>query len=141
MNTIKSFLINHDNHPEGIYLSHVENNIYTYDLRFKQPNQGDYLSTASAHTIEHIFATVIRNGQIKDKVLYFGPMGCRTGFYLLLLGVDYDEAKNEIIRVLKECLNVNEIPGSKRQECGNYLDHDLQGAKKEIEIFLAKIES
>ena len=75
METIKSFLINHDAHPEGVYLSHAEHNIYTYDLRFKKPNAGDFLTTAAAHTVEHLSATVIRNSAVKDKVVYFGPMG------------------------------------------------------------------
>lgn len=139
MKTIQSFLINHDQHPEDIYLSHVEHNIYTYDLRFKKPNDGDFLTTAAAHTIEHIFATVIRNGQMKDKVVYFGPMGCRTGFYLLLLGVEPEEARSEIIKDLRLCLDFEEVPGSHRQECGNYLDHDLSGAKDEIQKYLTKI--
>ncbi|MDY3095156.1 MAG: S-ribosylhomocysteine lyase, partial [Eubacteriales bacterium] len=96
METIKSFLINHDAHPEGVYLSHAEHNIYTYDLRFKKPNAGDFLTTAAAHTVEHLFATVIRNSAVKDKVVYFGPMGCRTGFYLLMRSQNHERALEKV---------------------------------------------
>lgn len=136
MEKIKSFTIDHDNHGVGFYLSGESHGIYTYDLRFKKPNGGDYLSTASAHTIEHMFATVIRNGEIKDKVVYFGPMGCRTGFYLLLTDVTYDDAMVNTIKCMKECLTLNEVPGSEKSECGNYLDHSLNGAKQEISAYL-----
>lgn len=139
METIKSFLINHDAHPEGVYLSHTEHNIYTYDLRFKKPNADDFLTTAAAHTVEHLFATVIRNSAVKDKVVYFGPMGCRTGFYLLMLDTTLDEVKPIVKECFEKCLEMTEIPGSKRQECGNYLDHDLEGAKEEIRAFLPHI--
>lgn len=139
METIKSFLINHDAHPEGVYLSHEEHNIYTYDLRFKKPNADDFLTTAAAHTVEHLFATVIRNSAVKDKVVYFGPMGCRTGFYLLMLDTTLDEVKPIVKECFEKCLEMTEIPGSKRQECGNYLDHDLEGAKEEIRAFLPHI--
>lgn len=139
METIKSFLINHDAHPEGVYLSHAEHNIYTYDLRFKKPNAGDFLTTAAAHTVEHLFATVIRNSAVKDKVVYFGPMGCRTGFYLLMLDTTLDEVKPIVKECFEKCVEMTEIPGSKRQECGNYLDHDLEGAKEEIRAFLTHI--
>ena len=139
METIKSFLINHDAHPEGVYLSHEEHNIYTYDLRFKKPNAGDFLTTAAAHTVEHLFATVIRNSAVKDKVVYFGPMGCRTGFYLLMLDTTLDEVKPIVKECFEKCLEMAEIPGSKRQECGNYLDHDLEGAKEEFRAFLPHI--
>lgn len=139
METIKSFLINHDSHPEGIYLSHEENNVYTYDLRFKKPNAGDFLTTAAAHSIEHMFATVIRNSEIRDKVVYFGPMGCRTGFYLLLLDTKIDDAVPVIIESMEKSLLLDNVPGSARQECGNYLDHDIVGAKAEMRAFLDKI--
>ncbi len=139
METIKSFLINHDAHPEGVYLSHTEHNIYTYDLRFKKPNAGDFLTTAAAHTVEHLFATVIRNSAVKDKVLN----GMRRGSRKEIARVRFFETKVVSIDIVKECfekcLEMTEIPGSKRQECGNYLDHDLEGAKEEIRAFLPHI--
>jgi len=139
MEKIKSFQLDHNTHKEGFYLSGTSNDIFTYDLRFKKPNDGDFIDNASLHTIEHIFATVIRNSEIKDNVVYFGPMGCRTGFYLLLRGIDYAEAKNITVKCMKKCLNVDEIPGSKEEECGNYLEHDLTGAKSEITRYLSKL--
>lgn len=105
----------------------------------KKPNAGDFLTTAAAHTVEHLFATVIRNSAVKDKVVYFGPMGCRTGFYLLMLDTTLDEVKPIVKECFEKCLEMTEIPGSKRQECGNYLDHDLEGAKEEIRAFLPHI--
>lgn len=130
LKTIKSFLIDHDAHEVGFYLSGVQNDIFTYDLRTKTPNGGDYMDNASMHTLEHLFATVVRNSAVADKVVYFGPMGCRTGFYLLLLGIDKNEARALTIDCLNKCLLLDEIPGSTRKECGNYLEHSLSGAKK-----------
>ena len=131
METIKSFLINHDAHPEGVYLSHAEHNIYTYDLRFKKPNAGDFLTTAAAHTVEHLFATVIRNSAVKDKVVYFGPMGCRTGFYFLTRGITHQQAL-DLFRDTLEFISTFDapIPGAQSsRECGNWLEHDLPAAR------------
>jgi S-ribosylhomocysteine lyase len=136
MDKIKSFTIDHNTHAPGFYLSGEANGIFTYDLRFKWPNKGDYLENGAMHTIEHLFATVIRNSQIKNKVVYFGPMGCRTGFYLLLLGIEKDEAQSETIKTLSDCLALDEIPGRDIKECGNYLEHSLEGAKKELGEYL-----
>ena len=104
-------------------------------------SRNDFLSTASAHSIEHLFATVIRNDEsVKDKVVYFGPMGCRTGFYLLLSEVKEKEAEEIIVKCFKKCLEMDEVPGSKRKECGNYLDHDIVAAKKDIKEFLNSVK-
>ena len=140
MEKIDSFKINHDCHPVGFYLSKEMGDIFTYDLRMKTPNGGDYLAVPALHSIEHLVATAIRNGREKDKVVYFGPMGCRTGCYLLLKGVAYDKAKKLLIEALRECLNFDEVPGAKREECGNYLEHDLEGAKREISAYLRVLE-
>lgn len=139
MEKIKSFTIDHDIHKVGFYLSGVANNIYTYDLRFKTPNGGDYMDNAAMHTVEHLFATVVRNSTQKGNVVYFGPMGCRTGFYLLMLGCDAEQTKALVIECIKKCLELNEIPGNSRKECGNYLEHDLQGAKKLLKEYLSVI--
>ena len=141
MEKIDSFKVNHDRHPVGFYLSKQMGDIYTYDLRMKTPNGGDYLAVPALHSIEHLVATAIRNGREKDKVVYFGPMGCRTGCYLLLKGIAYDEARILLIETLRECLNFSEVPGAKREECGNYLEHDLAGAKREIEAYLRALEA
>ena len=84
MKTIASFTVNHDTLQKGMYVSRIDGDVVTYDIRMKVPNQGDYLSNDAMHTFEHLFATCARNGQWADQVLYVGPMGCRTGFYLLL---------------------------------------------------------
>lgn len=140
MEKIKSFTINHDNHEVGVYVSSTRHNVITYDVRFKKPNNDNYLSTASAHTIEHLFATVIRNSPVKDDVIYFGPMGCRTGFYLLLYKIELEEAKKIIIDCFTKCLDMKEIPGSERIECGNYKDHNLNEAIEDIKEFLSQIK-
>lgn len=110
--------------------------VTTWDLRFKKPNAGDYISPKALHTVEHIIATVLRNSEKKDDVIYFGPMGCRTGFYLLTCNLTYDE----VLTLLKESFALargfREIPGSKREECGNYLEHDLTEGLKEIKNYL-----
>lgn len=132
MQKIASFTVNHDTLDKGMYVSRIDGDVVTYDIRMKKPNGGEYLSMSAAHTIEHLFATYARNSRFGDKVLYVGPMGCRTGFYLLLRdGVSSAEA----IRLVQESMAFvrdfeGEIPGNKREECGNYLDHDLIGAKE-----------
>ncbi|MDE6372165.1 MAG: S-ribosylhomocysteine lyase, partial [Clostridia bacterium] len=108
----------------------------TYDMRFKYPNKGDYISYAALHSIEHLFAVVIRNSEIKDKVVYFGPMGCRTGCYLLLFGIQEQEAKRITIECLKKCLKLDYVPGTTQKECGNFREHNLEEAKSEIAKYL-----
>lgn len=140
MDNIKSFELDHDKIVPGFYCLGENNNVYTYDMRFKKPNGGDYISYAALHSIEHLFAVVIRNSEIKDSVVYFGPMGCRTGCYLLLFGIEEEEAKKAVCDCLKKCLEAAEVYGATRKECGNYLEHDLEGAKKEIAAYLEILE-
>lgn len=131
MKKIASFTVNHDTLEKGMYISRIDGDVVTYDIRMKKPNAGDYLCMSAAHTLEHLFATYARNSDVGDKVVYVGPMGCRTGFYLLVR----DEIPHErAIRLVQESMAfakdfVGEIPGNKKEECGNYLDHDLDGAK------------
>ena len=133
MKKIASFTVNHDLLERGMYVSRIDGDVVTYDVRMKLPNGGDYLSPSVAHTIEHIFATYARNSQWADDVIYVGPMGCRTGFYVLLRDkVSYADA----ITLTKNAFAMvrdfeGDIPGNKKEECGNYLDHDLVGAKTE----------
>lgn len=136
MEKITSFTIDHNVLKKGFYLSRVDKNVFTYDLRFKEPNKGDYLHIAAMHTIEHLFATVVRNSVYKDKVVYFGPMGCRTGFYLLLFDMNKDEALALTKECVAKCLELDTIPGSKKIECGNYRSHNLSDAKKELSAYL-----
>ena len=141
MEKIPSFLKNHDKLQPRLYAQTDKNGITTFDLRFKRPNAGDYITPKALHTIEHLLATVLRNSEKKDDIVYFGPMGCRTGFYLLTLRLSYEE----VLALLKECIPeamaLDEVPGSKREECGNYLEHDLEGAKGELASYLKILEA
>ena len=132
MHKIASFTVNHDKLEKGMYVSRIDGDVITYDIRMKKPNGGDYLDNGELHTFEHLFATYARNSEYSKSVIYVGPMGCRTGFYLLLRG---DVDKTEAIDLVKESFGFikdfeGEIPGSKREECGNYLEHNLSGAKQ-----------
>ena len=131
MKKIASFQVNHDLLDKGMYISRIDGDVVTYDVRMKRPNGGEYLENAAMHTFEHLFATYARNSEYGDKVVYVGPMGCRTGFYLLIRdSVSYAQA---IALMQSACAFIatfdGAIPGVSRVECGNYLEHDLIGAK------------
>lgn len=140
MDKIPSFQKNHDALSVGLYAQTDANGVTTFDLRMKKPNAGDYISPKALHTVEHLMATALRNSRVKENIIYFGPMGCRTGFYLLTVRMAYEE----VLALLKESIPValalDEIPGSRREECGNYLEHDLDGAKEELRAYLAVLE-
>lgn len=131
MEKIESFKINHDTLQKGMYISRIDGDIVTYDIRMKRPNMNDFLSNGAMHTFEHLFATYARNTEFQDKIVYIGPMGCRTGFYFLVRdSITHTQALN----ILKESLAFikdfnGKIPGTNKEECGNYLEHDLEGAK------------
>lgn len=141
MERIPSFSKNHDTLQPGLHRCGESHGVTTWDLRFKKPNEGDYIEQKALHTIEHICATILRNGSRKDGIIYFGPMGCRTGFYLLTYGIPDGEIKPMLEDCFRQALTFTEIPGSKREECGNYLEHDLDGAKAECKKYLAVLES
>ena len=131
MKKIASFTINHDTLEKGMYISRIDGDVVTYDIRMKKPNGGDYFAMNAAHTLEHLFATYARNSEYGEHVVYVGPMGCRTGFYLLTRDT---LSHTDAIKLVRERMSFardfeGEIPGSKKEECGNYLDHDLAGAK------------
>lgn len=131
MKRIASFEVDHDILTKGMYLSRTDGDVVTYDIRMKVPNAGDYLSDGAMHTFEHLFATYARNSAHSDQIVYVGPMGCRTGFYFLVRDT---LPHAESIRLVRETFAFirdfsGKIPGSARRECGNYLDHDLPGAK------------
>ena len=139
MKKIASFTVNHDKLQKGMYLSRIDGDAVTYDIRMKKPNGGDYLSNGALHTFEHLFATYARNSRYADDVIYVGPMGCRTGFYLILRD---RVPREEAIGLVRDsfrfiCGFEGEIPGAKREECGNYLEHDLPGAKAVAQDMLA----
>lgn len=142
MKKIASFTVNHDKLEKGMYVSRIDGDVITYDLRMKKPNQGDYLSNGALHTFEHLFATYARNSPLSDSVIYVGPMGCRTGFYLLLRDkISAADALNLVRDAFRFIADFSgEIPGSKRNECGNYLEHDLAGAKNVAEDMLSVLE-
>lgn len=131
MDKIASFTVNHDLLQKGMYVSRIDGDAVTYDIRMKKPNAGDYLPMAAAHTFEHLFATYARNSEWAQSVLYVGPMGCRTGFYLILRD---KVSRADAIKLVQESFAfvadfTGAIPGATRQECGNYREHDLAGAK------------
>lgn len=132
MKKIASFTINHDTLEKGMYISRIDGDVVTYDIRMRKPNAGDYLTPSAAHTIEHLFATYVRNGAFGAQILYVGPMGCRTGFYLLVRDTLTHTQAIELVRQSMAFVRdfTGEIPGNTRIECGNYLDHDLDGAKE-----------
>ena len=131
MEKIASFTVNHDTLCKGMYISRIDGDIITYDIRMKKPNNNDYLPVAAAHTLEHLFATYARNTDQKDSIIYIGPMGCRTGFYFLTRESIPHERAIEIVRESMQFAAEfkGEIPGATAAECGNYLEHDLEGAK------------
>ena len=127
MKKIASFTVNHDILTKGMYVSRVDGDVITYDIRMKTPNQGDYLNNGAMHTFEHLFATYARNSALSDQVIYVGPMGCRTGFYLLLWG---DLEPEDIRGLVTDCFAFiadfrGEVPGASAKDCGNYLDMNL----------------
>ena len=131
MKQIASFTVNHDVLEKGMYISRIDGDVVTYDIRMKKPNGGDYLPNGAMHTFEHLFATYARNSGAAEAVVYVGPMGCRTGFYLLLRD---SLTPREALGLVQESFAFiadfsGEIPGTKPRECGNYREHDLAGAQ------------
>ena len=137
MQKITSFTVDHTKISEGMYISRIDDDITTYDLRMRKPNAGDYISVGAMHTMEHMFATFIRNSSIAESVIYFGPMGCQTGFYLLIRNADHGRVFEEIKKVLKCIINYNgEVFGNSEIECGNYRTLNLELAQHEAERYL-----
>ena len=135
MEKIESFKVNHLLLKAGIYVSRIDSFngqlVTTFDLRFISPNREPVIDNPALHTIEHLGATYLRNSSIKDQVIYFGPMGCRTGFYLVLFGKwTSEDIEGEILKMCDTILDFNsQIPGATAKECGNYLEHNLNTAK------------
>lgn len=137
MQRITSFSVDHTRLAKGVYLSREDGDVRTWDVRMKEPNRGDYISPSAIHTLEHLFATYARNSEYKDGVIYVGPMGCRTGMYFLTRGLtdaqvlDCIAASYRFIAAFE-----GDIPGAKLEECGNYLDQDLDGCRREAAEYL-----
>ena len=141
MERIASFCVDHTILKKGMYLSRRDGDVLTWDIRMKVPNAGDYLTTGAAHTLEHLFATYARNSRYKDQVIYVGPMGCRTGFYLLTQGLTDAQALDlaqESYRFMAAFEGAS--PGASEVECGNYRDMDLPLAKSEAAAFCQVLE-
>ena len=142
MKRITSFTVDHDFVRPGIYISRIDGDITTYDLRTRKPNAGDYMDNITMHSVEHMAATYLRNSDIADKIIYFGPMGCRTGFYLLVRDTEPDT----VLMILKDCLekiieHEGEVFGASRKECGNYKELSLESAKTECKRYLDVLNS
>ncbi len=132
MERIDSFNVDHTKLLRGMYISRIDGDVVTYDIRTRRPNVEEVMENAAIHTVEHLFATYVRNSALKNNIIYFGPMGCRTGFYFLTTGITHADA----LKLTKEALDFiskfeGDVPGVSAIECGNYRDHDLEGAKKE----------
>ena len=142
VNRIASFEVDHDKIDVGIYISRIDGDITTYDLRTRIPNDDDYIDDVTMHSVEHMLATYLRNSSIGSNVIYFGPMGCQTGFYLLIRNAEH----NQVLNVLRNSLRMTiehegAVFGAARKECGNYLCLDLECAKNECRRYLKAIEN
>lgn len=146
MEKIASFQVDHLVLNPGIYLSRTDlvgdTKILTYDLRIMKPNAEPVMNTAEMHTIEHLAATFLRNHEQKDNIIYFGPMGCRTGFYLI---IQDKLSPKETYNLIKDCFEFisefdGEIPGATAKDCGNYLDNNLPMAKYIGDRYLKTLE-
>lgn len=133
MKIIASFAVDHDVLQKGMYVSRIDGDVITYDIRMVKPNTPPYLENAAIHTFEHLFATYARNTKFAGEVVYVGPMGCRTGFYFL---TRTSVPKEQALQLVKQCFAFiadfeGIVPGTERSEqCGNFKEHDLPAAKR-----------
>ena len=142
MEKIASFQVDHTTLLPGMYVSRVDGDVTTFDIRFVKPNTPPFLEVPAIHTIEHLFATFARNSQWKDQVIYFGPMGCRTGFYFLTRDLALEQALALTVEALRFIAAFDgEIPGTSAVECGNYLEHDLATARRYAAEMAAVLEN
>lgn len=138
---IQSFTVDHDKLEPGLYISRVDGTVTTYDLRTRKPNAGDYMDNLTMHSVEHLFATYIRSSSIGSKVLYFGPMGCQTGFYLLVDSTPKEQVLEAIEAVLRQIIaHTGPVFGAARKECGNYRNLNLEAAQLECRRYLQVLE-
>lgn len=144
MERIASFQVDHNKLEPGLYLSRRDGEVTTFDLRFKKPNTGDLLTNAEMHSVEHIIATLLRNGKAKDAVIYFGPMGCQTGFYLLFDSRQLTDA--QAVELVKETFAAGAafdgpMPGKSAAECGNYINLDVALARTQCGFYSELIKN
>lgn len=134
---IESFKIDHNKLLPGIYVSRKDGDIVTYDLRTRKPNCGNYMDNITMHSVEHMIATYIRSSAIAKDIIYFGPMGCQTGFYLLVRNGDNDTVLSVLKETLEKVINhTGEVFGASQIECGNYKNLDIECAKEECQKYL-----
>ena len=138
MERIASFQVDHNKLLPGMYLSRRDGEVVTFDLRFKKPNTGDLLTNAEMHSVEHIIATLLRNGRARDAVIYFGPMGCQTGFYFLFDGRQLSDS--DAVELVKETFAAGaafqgDMPGKSPIECGNYINLEVSLAREQCAYY------
>lgn len=134
---IASFTIDHNKLNPGIYVSRIDGDIVTYDLRTRKPNMGDYMDNITMHSVEHMIATYIRSSKIGQNIIYFGPMGCQTGFYLLVRNGDNETVLSVLKDVLERVIDhEGDVFGASQIECGNYKNLDIVSAKAECKRYL-----
>ncbi len=142
MERIASFTVDHDKIMPGMYISRIDGDITTFDLRTRRPNMGSYMSTRTMHSVEHMLATYMRNSEIGDKVIYFGPMGCQTGFYLLTRDVAPERVRKALLTALRSVLtHTGPMFGNTRKECGNYENLSVEDAKNECATYIIALEA
>lgn len=142
MQKIASFTVDHNLLDPGIYVSRRDGDITTYDLRTRKPNCGDYMDNLTMHSVEHLFATFVRNSAIRDSVIYFGPMGCQTGFYLLTKDVPDERILEITMEILEKIVSYDgEMPGNSAVECGNYRNLNVDAARLECARYLAVLKN
>lgn len=142
MEKITSFTVDHTVLEPGIYVSRKDGDIVTYDLRMKKPNTDSLISVSAMHSLEHMLATYLRNGDVADKIIYVGPMGCQTGFYVLVRMDDNLKFLEALKKALKQVADhQDEIFGNSPVECGNYKTLSLEAAKNEASEYLEILNS
>lgn len=142
MNKIESFKIDHLKLQPGFYVSRKDGDITTYDMRFVKPYSGTLLTSVEMHSLEHMFATYIRNSELADSIIYFGPMGCQTGFYLLVKDADYNRDLCCVKQTLRKIIeHEGDVFGNSMTECGNCHTLHLDAAKKISEHYLNILNS
>lgn len=136
MQEIISFAVDHTKLLPGIYYAGTAQGVSTYDLRMRMPNDGDYLDHSTMHSLEHLFAYYIRSGKIGGQIVYFGPMGCQTGCYLLTMPMQHAQVRQAVLDTLDQILaHDGPVPGASTRECGNYRTLSVQAAKAEAERY------
>jgi len=142
MEVISSFTIDHTKLKPGIYISREDKGFTTFDIRFTEPNKEPAITPAAMHSIEHLMATWFRNSEVKEDVVYVGPMGCLTGMYIIMRnGYDVEKMRLLTLVCLEWILEQTEVPATTPETCGNYLLHDLSACKWECKRYKKRLET